>query len=126
MVAANAYRCIPTCQKMLTMPNREARTNNRVGLHAAEHSAKPLEKLFVDFVGPLTRTKRGNSAILVVLDIFPKFVTFYAVRRSASSVVTDCMEKGYFPAYGTPTSIVTDNARVFRTKEVNDLISMGC
>jgi hypothetical protein len=44
----------------------------------------------------------------------------------ASSVVIDCLEKGYFPAYGTPTSIVTDNARVFRSKEVKDLSSMGC
>jgi len=95
--------------------------NTRVGLHAAEPSSKPLEKLFVDFVGPLTRTKRGNSVILVVLDSFPKLVGFFPVRRMASSVVIDCLEKGYFPAYGTPTSIVTDNARVFRSKEVKDL-----
>jgi len=39
----------------------------------------------------------------------------------ASSVVIDCLEKGYFPAYGTRTSIVTDTARVFRSKEFKDL-----
>jgi transposase InsO family protein len=39
----------------------------------------------------------------------------------ASSVVIDCLEKGYFPSYGTPTSIVTDNALVFRSKEFKDL-----
>jgi len=76
------------------MPKREARPNARVGLHAAEHYAKPLEKLFVEFVRPLTRTKCGNSAILVVLDSFSKFVTFFPVRRMASSVVIDCLEKG--------------------------------
>jgi transposase InsO family protein len=92
-----------------------------VELHAAEPSAKPLEKLFVDFVGPLTRTKRGNSAIHVVLDSFSKFVSFFPVRRMASSVVIDCLERVYFPAYGTPTSIVSDNERVFRSKEVQDL-----
>jgi len=75
----------------------------------------------VDFVGPLTRTKRGNSAILVVLDSFSKFASFLPVRRMASSVVIDCLERGYFPAYGTLKSIVTDNARVFRSKEVKDL-----
>jgi len=92
-----------------------------VGLHAAETSAKPLEKLFVDFIGPLTRTKCGNSAILVVLGSVSKFVTIFPVRRMASSVVIDCLVKGYFPAYGTPTSIVTHNARVFRSKEGKDL-----
>jgi len=39
----------------------------------------------------------------------------------ARSVVIDCLEKGYFPAYGAPTSIVPDNARVFLSKEVKDL-----
>jgi len=80
----------------------------------------------VDFVGPLTRTKRGNSAIHVVLDSFSKFVSFFPVRRMASSVVVDCLEKGYFPAYGTPTSIVTDNARVFHSKEFKDLCFRWC
>ena len=94
--------------------------NTRVRLHAAEPSAKPLEKLSIYFVGPLTRTKRGNSAILV-LDSFSKFVSLFPVRRMASSVVIDCLEKGYFPAYGTPTNIFTDNARVFRLTEDKDL-----
>jgi len=74
----------------------------------------------VDFVGPLTSTKRRNSAILV-LESFSKFVSFFPVRRMASSVVIDCLKRGYFPAYGTPKSIVSDNTRVFQTKEVKDL-----
>ena len=60
-------------------------------------------------------TKRGISAILVVLDSFSKFVSFFPVRRMASSVMIDCLERGYIPAHGTPTSIVTDIAHVFRS-----------
>jgi len=60
--------------------------NTRVGLHTAEPPSQPMEKLFVVFVGPLTLTKRGNSAILVVLDGFSKFVVFYPVR----SVLAGC------------------------------------
>ena len=90
--------------------------NTPVGWHAAEPSTQPMQKLFADFVGPLTRTKRGNVAILVVLDSFSKFVSFYPVRRIAASVVIECFEMSYFPAYGAPNSIVTDNANVFRSK----------
>jgi hypothetical protein len=36
-----------------------------------------MEKLFIHFVGPLTHTKWGNIAILVVVDAFSKFVQFY-------------------------------------------------
>ena len=32
-----------------------------------------------------------------------------------------CLERWYFPAYGTPTSIVTDNARVFCCRQFRDL-----
>ena len=95
--------------------------HTRVGLHAAEPPAKTLEKLFVDFVWPLTRTKHGNSAILVVLGSISKFVTIFPVRRMAISFVINCLEKGYFPAYGTPTSIFIHSARVIRSKEFKEL-----
>ena len=75
----------------------------------------------MDFVVPHTRTKRGNSAIVVVLDGFSKFVCFYPVMRIPSQVVIYCLERNYFPAYGTPSAIVTDNARVLRSKQVKDL-----
>jgi hypothetical protein len=48
--------------------------NAHVGLYSANPCAEPMEKLFIDFVGPLVRSKRGNIAILVVVDAFSKFV----------------------------------------------------
>jgi transposase InsO family protein len=95
--------------------------NTRVGLHSADPSSRPMERLFIDFVGPLVRTKRGNMAILVILDGFSKFGTFCPVRKISAQVVTDCLERTFFPAYSTPNSIVTDNARVFCGKQFRDL-----
>jgi hypothetical protein len=77
-----------------------------------------MEKLFVR---PLVRTKRGNIAIPLVVDAFSKFVAFYPVRRITARCVLDCMERGFFPAYGTPMYVVTDNARVFCCKNFKDL-----
>jgi hypothetical protein len=61
-----------------------------------------MEKLFIDFMGPLTRTKQGNIAILVVVDAFSKFVQFYPVRKITYQVVSDNLERGFFPAFGMP------------------------
>jgi hypothetical protein len=83
-----------------------------VGLHSAKPSYQPMEKS-VDFVGPLVRSKWGNITILVVVDAFSKFVSFYPVRKITSRVVSDCLERGFFPAYGTPKYVTMDNARVF-------------
>ena len=95
--------------------------NTRVGLHSAEPSSYPMERLFIDFVGPLVRSKRGNIAILVVVDAFSKFSAFYPVRNITSRVVLECLERRFFSAYGTPKSVVTDNARVFCCKSFRDM-----
>jgi len=95
--------------------------NTRVGLHSAEPPRYPVEKLFIDFVGPLVRSKRCNIAILVVVDGFSKFVTFFPVRRITSKVVLDCLERSFFPMYGTPKYFVSDNARVFCCRQFRDL-----
>jgi hypothetical protein len=56
-----------------------------------------------------------------VFDGFSKFVSFFPVRRITEQVVCDCLERGYFPVYGTPVSVATDNAKVFRSKQVKDM-----
>jgi hypothetical protein len=95
--------------------------NTRVGLHSASPVSKPMNRLFIDFMGPLTRSKRGNIAILMVLDAFSKFVSFFPFRKISSQVVCNCLERAFFPAYGTPVSIVMDNAKIFCCKQIRDL-----
>ena len=73
----------------------------QVGLHSGNLSSRPMERLFIDFVGPLIRTKRGNIAIMVIVDGFSKFLTFHTVRRISGSVV-EYLERMYFPAMGPP------------------------
>lgn len=80
-----------------------------------------MERLFVNSVGLLVQTKRGNIAILVILDAFSKFVSFCPVRKISSQVLVDCLERAFFPAYSTHSSIMTDNARVFCGKQFRDL-----
>jgi hypothetical protein len=46
-----------------------------------------MERIFIDFVGPLARSRNRNIAILVVLDGFSKFVSLYPVRKIAADVV---------------------------------------
>jgi len=75
-----------------------------------------MQQVSTDFIGPITQNKRRNISILFVLESSCKFVSFYAVRRIAASVVLKCLNRSYFPAYGAPNSIVTENASVFRSK----------
>jgi hypothetical protein len=80
-----------------------------------------MERIFIDFVGPLIRSRRGNVAILAVLDGFSKFVSMYPVRRISSDVVKKCLIERFIPSYGVPQSCVSDNATVFKSKMFYDL-----
>ena len=84
----------------------------RVGLYSAQPSSQPIDK-FIDFVGPLECSKRRNIAILVVVDPFSNFLYFYPVRKIASRVILDYLQRGFITPYGSPKYLVTDNARVF-------------
>jgi len=53
-----------------------------------------MERLFMDFMGPLTRLKRENIMILVVLNAFCKFVSFFTFRKISFQVVWD--QRGRF------------------------------
>jgi hypothetical protein len=92
----------------------------KVGLHDSSPAEAPLERIFIDFMGPLVRTKKGNQAILVVMDSFTKFVAFYPVRSITSAVVCNVLEHNYFMTYGVPKSLVSDNAKVFKSKVFSD------
>ena len=91
-----------------------------MGLHTATPASYPLERVFTDFMGHLVCTKKGNQAILVVIDSFSKFVAFYPVHNITSTTVCNVLGSRYFTAYGVPKSIVSDNAKVFRSKAFYD------
>jgi len=115
---AEVFQYVRGCE--LCQRTKPAQTCH-VGWHSAEPPTQPMDRLLVDFVGSLTRTKRGNSAILLVFDAFSKFVWFYPLRRMSSKAVMDCLERNYFPAYGTPNYLISDNAGAFYSRQVKDL-----
>jgi hypothetical protein len=71
--------------------------NTQVGLHHSRVVTKPMEIVFIDFVGPIVRSRKGNVAILAVLDGFSKFVSLYPVRKITSEAVVSCLMEKFFP-----------------------------
>jgi hypothetical protein len=74
--------------------------DSRVGVHSREVVEKPLERVFIDFFGPIVRSRRGNIAVLVELDGFSKFVSMYPVRKISSELVKNCLLGKFFPSFG--------------------------
>jgi len=77
--------------------------NQRVGFHSATPGSETMQRLFIDFVSPLTRTKRGNLDILVVVDTFSKFVALCPLRKITSQVAVDFSRDGIFQRMSQPS-----------------------
>ena len=67
--------------------------NTRLGFLSSEVAERPMQKLFVDFVGKFPRSKVGNTAILVCVDAFTKFVWLVPVREMTSGAIIRVLKK---------------------------------
>ena len=61
--------------------------------------------------------KQGNLVVLVVLNGVSKFVISFPTRSISSQVVCEGLERNYFAVYGNPASIVSEKAKVLRSRQ---------
>ena len=82
----------------------------------------PWQIIAADYIGPLPRSKTGNQHVLVVLDLFSKWVMLTPVRRVESKCLCNLLKNHWFLRYSTPETIITDNATVFLSREFKALL----
>jgi hypothetical protein len=82
---------------------------------------KPFERIGIDFVGPLERTKDGNRYILVVTDYLTKWPEAIAMKETTAENVTEFIYKRIICVHGCPKIILSDRGTHFRNKLVDGL-----
>ena len=82
---------------------------------------KPFERIGIDFVGPLERTKNGNKYILVVTDYLTKWPEAIAMKEATAENVVEFIYKGIICTHGCPKVILSDRGTHFRNKLVDGL-----
>ena len=82
---------------------------------------EPFQSISLDFIGPLPRSKQGNTHALVVSDYFSKYVLIYPCRSGNSKALAKHIEEGVFLTYGTPQFLTCDNGTPMKSKEFVNL-----
>lgn len=113
-VIADRVRSCERCQRCKQAPN----TN--VGTLSSELVTKPWEKIFIDHIGPLPRSTKGNKYILTVVDAFSKFVFLLPARNTKAHTTTNLLSTHVFSIFGPPKFLVSDNVSHFRSRNVQD------
>lgn len=83
----------------------------------------PWEIISLDYIGPLPRSKKGNTVLLVIADWFSKWVTLLPMRSADSSNTCKLLEENIFLNFGVPRVIVSDNGKQFTSNLFKDLLN---
>ena len=53
------------------------------------HVGAPLERVSVDILGPFTKSNRGNTCVIMLVDMFTKWVEAYPIPHQQSEIVAE-------------------------------------
>lgn len=71
----------------------------------------PFEKVSWDIMGPLPVTSRGNRYILIVTDLFTKWVEAFPLKETSAGTLANILVDEVVSRYGVPTSIHSDQGK---------------
>lgn len=91
-------------------------------LSATPTVSRPWELVSIDLVGPLPRSSRGYTFILVVTDCFSKFTLLFPLRQSSATTIVRLLEEHVVLIFGAPRTLITDNGVQFHSKVFTDLM----
>ena len=71
---SDVYNHVKTCAKCNTNKKPSRRRRAEMGQY---HAGAPMDRVMIDMLGPLSKTPRGNTIILMLVDQFTKWVECY-------------------------------------------------
>jgi len=84
----------------------------------------PFQRVHIDHVGPLDVTKNGNRHLLVIVDSFSGWPEAFPAKSTSAEEVADIIYREIISRYGMFDQLVTDQARGYRNKLVEQLCKL--
>lgn len=117
---SDVARYVRNCRVCLsTKPEQKKQIGHMLSLTPTV--SQPWELISVDIVGPLPRSPRGHSYILVVADCFSKFTLLFPLRQATAPSIVKILEDHVILVFGSPKTIIADNGVQFRSKLFTEL-----
>lgn len=105
-----------TCQRCKVEQNKPA------GLMGRRIVEEPWTSIAADIMGPVTRSKSGFCYILVIQDLFTKWIEVLPLRRATGKLISKALEDFVICRWGTPRTVLTDNGTEFVNRDIRELV----
>ncbi|CAC5374833.1 unnamed protein product [Mytilus coruscus] len=110
----------PVCNRFKKSKKPRASLQNYIVGH-------PTDRIALDVIGPLPKTKRSNQYILVIGDHFTRWMEAYPLPNQQAEHVAEKLVHEFIGRFGIPLEIHTDQGRNFESdlfKEICTLLEI--
>ena len=95
----------------------------KAGIHVPQRNGYPMQSLYIDLVGPLPQSGRGNRYILSVEDGFSRFIQLFPLPSKHAAGVAKVLVNEVIKTFGCPMRIHSDNGQEFCAKVMEEVYS---
>lgn len=108
----------PSCQK-----NKSCR-NTKMPMKLTTTSEKPLEKIFLDIVGPLPVSMNNNKYILTLQDDLTKYSIAMPIPNQEAITISKVFVENFICKFGSPDFILTDQGTNFMSDVFKEMCKL--
>ncbi|KAJ3655811.1 hypothetical protein Zmor_014922 [Zophobas morio] len=91
-------------------------------LHPISAPKRPFERVHVDNLGPFVKTSSGCEHVMVVIDVFSRFVVLFALKATTSRSVVSKLQ-ALFQQFGVCEVVVCDRGTCFTSRKFKGFCS---
>jgi transposase InsO family protein len=115
----SVFLYVRTCAKCNTNKKQSRKKRANLGEY---HAGAPMDRVHLDILGPFSKSARGNTVILMVIDQFSKWLECYPLPDQSAELVAKTVVDEFFSRFGCPLEIHTDQGKNF----MSNLFSCLC
>ena len=102
--------------------NRNKKANRKARCKfTSYHAGSPMERVHLDFLGPLPVTTNNNTCVLMMVDQFTKWVECIPLPNQTAEVTAQAAVDHFFSRFGIPFQIFTDRGSNFESSLFKEL-----
>lgn len=115
---ANYVKKCTICEKNKTF------TNTKIPLEISSLGETLFDHCYIDFVGPIKTTSRGNKYIFTAICDLTKVLIAVPTKDSTALTAANCLVDNVLLRFNFPTKIISDNAQAFLSQVIRELTNL--
>ena len=118
-MAKDIKKFVSTCHSCQEMKRRYQK--KQYGMMEPIRVGNAFDRIGIDIIGPLPKTKSSNQYIVVASDYLTKFAVLWPFRQATAAKIADFITNQIVRNFGCPRTILSDRGVQFTSKIVKGL-----